>query len=134
MQTNLLYLLNDADLGGRGRFNRIPFIEHGADLITEINQMFATAAQLHQHQIYPSFWLYTDPLTSSELIKTPFVLSRTWLHPRPARTDTLYWLSVFQVFDIERDQAAIKQFYKRRDWFPYQDTVLREGDQGMRLQ
>lgn len=134
MQTNLLYLLNDAELGGRGRFNRIPFIEHGLNLEAEVDRMVATAGRLHSYQVYPNFWLYTDPLTAGQPVKTPFILSRTWLHQRPSRSECLYWLSVFQVFDVERDQAAIKQFYQRREWFPYKETILREGGLGMRLQ
>jgi hypothetical protein len=78
-------------------------------------------------------WLYTDPRTTSQPITTPFVLSRTWLHERPANSESLYWLSVFQVFDVDRDQTAIKQFYERRKWFPYKETILRDGGAGFRL-
>jgi hypothetical protein len=133
MQTNLLYLLNDAELGRCRKFNRIAFIEHGINLDAEVNRMVATARRLHQYHIYPSMWLYTDPRTTSQPITTPFVLSRTWLHERPANSESLYWLSVFQVFDVDRDQTAIKQFYERRKWFPYKETILRDGGAGFRL-
>ena len=134
MQTNLLYLLNDADLGGRRRFNHQPFIEHGVNLEAEVDRMVATAARLYNYQVCPSMWLYTYPLTVGQIIKTPFVLSRTWLHERPVNSESLYWLSVFQVFDIDCDQALIKQFYQRRGWFPYKNTILKDGNLGMRLQ
>lgn len=144
MLTNLRYLLNDAELGGRGCFNRVPFIDHGTCLDTEIARMRVTAASVDEVPVYSSFWLYGKPAD----IKYPFVLSRTWIRgiagPKrdaqqyspyatraghPFVNSSLYWLTVFQVVEAAESQAAIKAAAVSgpHAFFPYREQQVGNG-------
>ena len=148
MLTHLRYLLSDAELGGSGRFNRVPFIEHGTCLDTEIARMRATAASVYEVPVYPSFWLYGQPAE----IKQPFVLSRTWIREipgprrdaqqfrayaahagRPFVNSSLYWLTAFQVLEVATSQEAINAATVSgpHAFFPYRDQ---QAGNGFRLQ
>lgn len=148
MLTHLRYLLSDADLGGCGRFNRVPFIEHGVCLNEEIVRMRATAASIYEVPVYTSFWLYGE----SAGIKHPFVLSRTWIREiagpcrdaqqfrayaahagQPFVNSSLYWLTTFQVLEAAESQEAIKAatVSGSHAFFPYREQ---QAGSGFRLQ
>lgn len=131
MLSRIRFLLSDADLGGCGRFNRAPLIEHGGTCLdTEIARMRATATAVSDVPVYTSFWLYGPPAD----IKHPLVLSRTWIREipgpqhdvhqyrvyaatagRPFVNSSLYWLTVFQ--RVEAEKAVVVS--DPRAYFPY---------------
>lgn len=112
--------LTDAEYGKLPLYNRNPFINHGINLNVEIERMLATATSFPRFPVYPSFWLYHNPNTRSLPVSIPLIVSRTWIHERPLHGGALYWLTVFQMFDMDRDQIAIADLYRRREeWFPY---------------
>lgn len=124
-------------LGQKPTLNRHPFISirtiaaDPAAIHYEMSCMEQTvkAVALHRdmsymevvaRSIYPSFWV-KDVERLGRPMENPVVMSRTWLQPRPY--DSLYWMSLFQVFDDVRDRDDITKVAVSR-WYP-----LEEGEQ-----
>ena len=78
------------------------------------------AALAQGRTVYPSFWV-KDVERLGRPMENPVVMSRTWLQPQPY--DSLYWLSLFQVFDDGRDRDEITKAAVSR-WYP-----VEEGEQ-----
>ena len=75
--------------------------------------------------IYQSFWVKDIERLSTPMAH-PVVMSRTWLQPRPY--DSLYWISLFQVFDDAHDRDKITTAAVSR-WYPDEDELAREEKQ-----
>ena len=99
--------------------NRRPFINIrtiAADpeaIHYELASMEATARTLNR-LYYQSFWVKGVERLSKHM-DHPVVMSRTWLQPRAY--DSLYWLSLFEIFDDRHDREKITTAAVSR-WYP----------------
>jgi hypothetical protein len=118
--------------------NRRPFISIrtiAADpeaIHRELASMDATAQSLERSfgqnlivkdLIYQSFWV-KDVERLSRSMAHPVVMSRTWLQPRPY--ESLYWISLFQVFDDAHDRDKITAAAVSR-WYPNEEALAKES-------
>lgn len=125
-------------LGQNPTLNRRPFISIrtiAADteaIHYELASMEATARALEhsfgqnlivKDPFYQSFWV-KDVDRLGKKMDHPVVMSRTWLQPRPY--ESLYWISLFQVFDEARDRDKITAAAVSR-WYPNEVELEREA-------
>jgi hypothetical protein len=125
-------------LGQNPTLNRRPFISIrtiAADpeaIHYELASMTATAQSLERSfgqnlivkdPVYQSFWV-KDVERLRKPLQNPVVMSRTWLQPRPY--DSLYWISLFQVFDDAHDRDKITEVAVSR-WYPNEAELEKEA-------
>ena len=106
----------------RGRapiLNRTPFISirniaADTDAIHDEVASMEKTAQRTGRLFYSSFWVKDIERLRGPMGR-PVVMSRTWLQPRAY--DSIYWLSLFQVFDDTCDSDAMTTAAVSR-WYP----------------
>jgi hypothetical protein len=107
--------------------NRAPFISirtivADTDAIHYELASMEKTAQKTGRLFYQSFWV-KDIERLNHPMNYPVVMSRTWLQPRAY--DSIYWLSLFQVFDDIRDNDAITAAAVSR-WYPTETELEKD--------
>jgi hypothetical protein len=111
--------LDNCYYGQRPILNRTPFISIRviapaiAAMDYEMSSMVATAKDVHRNY-YQSFWV-KDVQRLTRPLDRPIVMTRTWLQPRPY--DSVYWLTLFQIFDEAHDHDKMTSVAMSR-WYP----------------
>lgn len=90
----------------------------------ELASMEATACTLDR-PYYQSFWV-KDVERLLKPMDHPVVMSRTWLQPRAYAS--LYWLSLFEIFDDIHDRDKITAAAVS-DWYPNEADIEKESTQ-----
>ena len=110
--------------------NRTPFISirtiaaYPESIHYELASMDATARTLNR-PYYQSFWVKGVERLMKPM-DHPVVMSRTWLQPRAY--DSLYWLSLFEIFDDIHDRDKITEVAVSR-WYPIEADLEKESEQ-----
>jgi hypothetical protein len=111
-------------LGHTPTLNRIPFISIRtipADpeaMHYELSSMEKTAKNVGVN-FYQSFWV-KDVERLTKCIENPVIMSRTWIQPRAY--DSLYWLTLFQIYDENYDRGTMTDAAVSR-WYPKEDLA-----------
>lgn len=122
--------LEHCSYGQTQTLNRTPFISirtiagDPAAIHYELACMEVTARALERNY-YQSFWVKNvERLTKP--MDHPVVMSRTWLQPRAY--DSLYWLSLFEIFDDIHDRDKITTAAVSH-WYPNEEDLEKESTQ-----
>lgn len=124
------FYLEQCNLGRSLTLNRTPFISirnitADTDAIHDELASMEKTAQNTGRLFYSSFWVKDIERLRGPMGR-PVVMSRTWLQPRAY--DSIYWLSLFQVFDDTCDSDAMTTAAVSR-WYPNEAELEKDVHQ-----
>jgi hypothetical protein len=94
----------------------MPLDEEGNAQLFDLVDSIATTAR-GMEPCYTSYYLNAPH--NLESLRDPFILTRTWLQPRPWVLPALYmhWTTTFQILDLSKEAPYMK-FLQRSEEFP----------------